>query len=332
MTDRDRLLRRWVFTLTISAVAFVALGVGLVQVTGNPALCGSCHEMAPKVDAWRTSAHTKVGCPQCHEQPRAWHEFPQTLATRSVMLTRDIRAHFSDAPRPVPVANAKVPAVSDETCLKCHDLSRRISMRYGTLIDHKDHAERNGSCISCHMWTAHPAADAEKPLLMMERCFTCHGRTAAAEAPGTCETCHPASFALSPQSHNADSWRSGHGKAALKKSQPCSMCHEDQFCTSCHGIEMPHPQGWAKGRTGHAVVAKVDRQMCIQCHRESPDFCTMCHHQGYEPAGGPWVDQHPRTVSRRGASFCMGCHTPLYCVKCHTGGRLPLQPTAIKEP
>lgn len=325
-------LQRWAIALAIVGISVVALGLGLVKVTESPALCAACHEMEPKVEAWRTSGHTKVGCPACHEQQRPWHQFPATLARRSGMLARDLRAHFSDTIKATPASTRERAVVSDSKCLGCHDLSRRISMRYGTLIDHAEHAKRNGSCVSCHLWTAHPDPEAEKPLLMMERCFTCHGTSPKAKAPGTCGTCHPASFSLSPQSHNSDGWRSEHGKAALTKRQPCSMCHEKDFCTSCHGLEMPHPQGWAKGKTGHApVVAKVGRQACVQCHRESPDFCTMCHHEGYEPQRGPWIDQHPRSVSRRGASFCMDCHTPLYCVTCHTGGRLPVPPTAISK-
>ena len=35
------------------------------------------------------------------------------------------------------------------------------------------------------------------------------------------------------------------------------MCHEKSFCDDCHGLQIPHPEGWAKGATGHAATAQL---------------------------------------------------------------------------
>lgn len=321
MQVRSKRLIRIVGIVAASIVGLLLLGVVLDQLTASPQVCGSCHEMAPAVDAWRESAHAQVGCPECHEKPRPWYQLPQRLASRSAMLGADYALHFSkraglDASRESSETTVSVP---DSTCLECHDESRQVTNRLGTLIDHREHAKRNGSCVSCHLWTAHPPPGEEKPLLMMKQCFACHGRTPGAKAPGDCDVCHSPSFSLRPESHRTAKWKRQHGEAALAKKQPCQICHDQEYCDSCHGLEMPHPAGWEKGSPpDHSRNAKLNRTTCTNCHTEKPDFCSMCHHKGWKPATGPWVEQHPELVEQRGAAYCFDCHGPDYCVKCHT--------------
>lgn len=317
MKDRASRVVRVIWIAAASMAGVVAIGLVLLHVTGLPSVCGMCHEMSPAVTSWRVSGHTKVGCPACHEKPRAWYQFPQTLFLRSAMLTRDISLHLAkDSTR----SDEATPTVADSTCESCHDPSRKVTMRFGTLIDHAEHAKRNKSCLSCHLWTAHPDPTAERPMLLMERCFTCHGRAKGAKAPGTCDVCHPSSFSLRPVSHRSASWSTTHGKAALAKQQPCEMCHEQTFCRRCHGLEMPHPAGWATGPIPtHAAAGERGRQVCARCHTAKPDLCGMCHHKGWEPAKGTWIEQHPLMVDQRGADFCFQCHHSTFCFDCHAG-------------
>ena len=323
MNTRSNKVVRIVAIVLGVMVAFVAVGLLLTRVTASPRVCGSCHEMQPALASWRESGHTQIGCPSCHEKPRPWYQFPQTLAVRAAMLTRDVRLHASpQSTRAVRASYDATPTISDATCLQCHGTSRKISMRFGTLIDHSEHAKRNGSCVSCHLWTAHPKPNSERPMILMEQCFTCHGRTASAKAPGTCDVCHPKSFNLRPASHRPESkWLKGHGKVARANGQPCEMCHEKSFCQDCHGLAMPHPANWAKGYPpDHSKAAKTNRQVCVRCHPDKPNFCTMCHHKQWDPAKGPWRSEHPATVSETGAAFCLDCHNPVYCSTCHLTG------------
>lgn len=326
--DRQHAVLRaaWIAVAVIAAIG--ALGAGLAYVTASPAVCAACHDMRPKVETWRTSAHNQVGCPACHEDPRRWYEFPQTLAVRSVMLGRDVKAHLAGAEATAAVPYDAASAIPDYRCDACHDPSREVTMRYGTLIDHKEHAKRNRSCVSCHLWTAHPDPEVERPLLMMEMCFGCHGRAADADAPGTCDVCHPPTFEERPESHAPSDWKDVHGKDANKVGQPqCLMCHDDTYCLDCHGVEMPHPAGWEAGATGHGPIAIEGRDVCARCHEQGLDFCSMCHHEGYDPTKGPWAKQHPDTADERGTAFCLTeCHAPTYCVYCHTTGRIPPEP------
>jgi len=317
--SRARALIRGAWIAVAVLVAIVALGIGAERVTASASICNVCHEMKPAVASWRVSGHTQVGCPECHETPRPWYRFPETLAERSAMLRRDIAAHYAGADGDtITPSAAAVVAIPDETCTQCHDPGRTITMRFGTLIDHREHAERNGSCVSCHLWTAHPDPEAERPLLMMRQCFACHGRSAGAKAPGTCDACHPPSFEKRPVSHAPANWATTHGEPAKSDPGHCLMCHEQSACDSCHGLEMPHPTTWADGETGHGVVASEGRATCTKCHEGGLGFCSMCHHPGYDASTGPWVAQHSSAVQERGALFCIECHGPVYCVECHT--------------
>ena len=308
------LVRAALIAATVVAV-IVILAVGLVRLTASPKLCASCHEMTSAVSTWQASAHANVGCESCHETPQAWYGLPQTLAERLSLLMRDYKAHRAN-PTSKPFAITAEP-IPDTRCLECHDLSRTVTLRYGTLIKHAEHAKRNKSCVSCHLWTGHPTPGAQTQLLLMARCFTCHGRGAGAKAPGTCATCHPRSFNQRPETHTHADWTSVHGKSALADRQLCAMCHEPAFCRACHGLDMPHPSDWVKGTQGHAFVGKNSPQLCAKCHAGSPDLCGMCHHKSYDVAKGPWLQQHPSMVNLRGAAFCMTCHKDLFCYNCH---------------
>jgi nitrate/TMAO reductase-like tetraheme cytochrome c subunit len=324
MKLRSHKLFRVTLIVLAALAAFVAVGLLLTRVTASPKVCGSCHEMQHALVTWQASGHTQVRCPQCHEKQRPWYQFPTTLAVRGAMLTRDLRAHWSEEGRQQVMASYDTtPTIGDETCLQCHGTSRKISMRFGTLIDHEKHAKRNKQCTSCHLWTAHPDPGAERPMLLMERCFTCHGRTASAKAPGTCDVCHPKDFNLRPASHKPTSkWLKEHGQVAQKNQQPCVICHDQSFCKACHGLPMPHPANWAKGSPPlHSQYAKTNRAVCNRCHESKPDVCSMCHHKGWDPTKGPWVQQHPALVANSGASFCLKCHDPLFCMNCHVSGR-----------
>lgn len=309
-------------SLVAAAVAVVALlAIGDIA-TSSPALCGSCHEMGPRTEAWRRSPHAQVKCVRCHVAPHAWYAFPQQALGIVKLLRRDYTAHvagtFSGA------IDSHVPGVApmaDEVCLQCHDPNRKPTAGYGILIDHPAHARRNKSCISCHVRTAHPRETRGVALSLMGQCFTCHGDPAKPKASTRCGLCHPSDYQLRPQSHSSAEWKRGHGRIYAADPKQCAMCHKQRFCDDCHGLRMPHPRDWAQqGKVGHAQFASRDRSTCAKCHEEKPDLCSMCHHKGYDPSKGSWVKQHFQVVQQKGASFCLDCHGPVYCARCHVSG------------
>ena len=304
-------------------IAAIVVGViavlGVIDLaTASPAICGSCHEMAPRAAMWQKSPHASVKCVKCHTAPHPWYAVPQAVVSQTMLLGRDTFLHFTKGYiDSVDRRAAGVPAMKDEICLQCHDVNRKATSGFRILINHAEHAKRNGSCVSCHVRTAHPLASRGTPLSLMGQCFTCHGTARKPTASARCSVCHPSGYALKPASHKTEKWTRGHAVVAKADRKQCEMCHTQKFCDDCHGLEMPHPAGWEKGATGHAVSAQRDRTVCAKCHTAKPDLCSMCHHQNYDPAKGTWVKQHFIEVRNRGASGCMNCHSPVYCVYCH---------------
>lgn len=309
------------------ALGVVAGVVALLVVAGfassSPALCGSCHEMAPSHESWSQSAHTGVKCVTCHETPREWYGQPLRAVERVRLLTRDTIRHLSGRlgePND-PSAIGRTSPMPDEICLQCHAPDRKATSGFRILIDHVEHSERTGSCVACHVYTAHPDPVLGKPLSLMTKCYDCHGTAEYPEASDECATCHPSDFDLRPPSHLEDPWQRDHGFSALNTPEVCTMCHEQSYCDSCHVVAMPHPEGWLDGRgadQGHGqAVATLDRDVCFRCHTEEPDSCAACHHEGYDPAEGPWLDQHYDEARTVGVASCLDCHDPLFCSRCH---------------
>ncbi|MDI6712886.1 MAG: cytochrome c3 family protein [Anaerosomatales bacterium] len=196
--------------------------------------------------------------------------------------------------------------------------------------------------------------------LSMSACFRCHALerplpTPEFEAPGACEACHTEGFDLVPASHDAPDWYNRFGEsgghaaayraeasrtaeasaAAPAVEHPagpvlrpaaavnaCYTCHTRGYCTDCHGLEMPHPPGFAKS---HGAAGIASPATCARCHARSEaeaqgrGFCTACHHPQSTP-GRAWRTQHDEVVAKSGATACFGCHEPPYCAACHVRG------------
>lgn len=311
--------RRRVFVAAAVALGVLVLSIALDFGTSSPSLCISCHEMASRAGSWEQSAHVSVTCVKCHETPRPWYALPARLVDRGKLLSRDVGAHLSgEYTDPVDSRTVAEP-VDDAVCLQCHSPNRTATSGYRILIDHAEHAKRNGSCVSCHVRTAHPLETRGTALTLMAQCFTCHGTASKPDASAECGVCHPSGYELVPVSHSGAKWKDGrHGEIAAADLSLCGMCHGQSLCDSCHGgVEMPHPDAWTEGTKGHAAVAQADPGVCLRCHTAESNMCSMCHHAKQDPAKGSWVKQHGAQAVTDGATACIECHGPLYCVQCH---------------
>lgn len=192
----------------------------------------------------------------------------------------------------------------------------------------------------------------------MDACFRCHSLEAGAIAPGACAACHPADFDLVPPSHDAAGWYAEFGESGghaaayseeasrvaaaeawvaslpeIEKNETldmgyeqtvntCYTCHAKQFCTGCHGVEMPHPEAFV---SEHGDAGRADPTVCAKCHArseaeaEGTNFCNACHHPQGTPEL-PWIEQHFNAVKTDGANGCFECHNPRYCSACHVSG------------
>ena len=149
-------------------------------------------------------------------------------------------------------------------------------------------------------------------------CSQCH------EVPRNCNECHTAT---KPQGHLEAGFEQNHGTGdtdALDyenfEETSCALCHDKQeSCINCHLVERPRGHTNTFTRRTHGLVAGIERQSCLVCHKQ--DFCTFCH-----------LNTEP--VSHRGAwdqAHCVTCHDPLPqsgCFSCHknTIGHLSATP------
>lgn len=312
--------RRIVATIGI-LIGLLLLAVLLDVGTASPRVCSSCHEMRARTRVWARSAHQTVACVKCHLPARPWYAVAPRLIDRASLLARDIAKHNAGGyDDPVERRSGDVAPIGEDICLQCHDPNRKATSGFRIKIDHAEHARRNGTCLSCHVRTAHPTATRGRAMTLMSQCFTCHGVGASAKAPGECKLCHPSGYSLKPASHRPKKWQRSHGEISVADPRQCTMCHSKSYCRSCHGLEMPHPKQWAQGKTGHGRVAGVNRGLCDRCHAGGPDLCSMCHHTTYQPSRGTWVKQHYAQVREEGLGRCLDCHSPVFCSGCHASG------------
>jgi hypothetical protein len=220
-----------------------------------------------------------------------------------------------------------------------------VTASTGIIIDHKAHADRGISCTTCHNRVAHvedfkltlAGSRKHEDWMKMEACFRCHSVTKNTKgtggfwAPGDCSVCHPKDFSLKPANHRLGSdFQRTHPQVLKDKGKAyCLMCHNEKtFCNGCHGTEMPHPATFGKNHGAEFAAAQAKDpnhiKICINCHATKglggTEFCTNCHHKGSNPKVS-WVIQHPSVVKVQGAAACLsGCHSPVFCAKCHTSG------------
>lgn len=190
------------------------------------------------------------------------------------------------------------------------------------------------------------------------RCHTTSGESVSGiVAPGECEACHTPGFDLKPANHDEPGFyeafgeSGGHAELANEDyaaytaareglDEPhtdapmeeqllhlppvaavgyCQTCHnEREFCDGCHGVQMPHPEGFEED---HGEDGKTRPEVCENCHASQPgaDFCNDCHHGEIDPAR-TWIQQHMDPVRESGAQACFDCHAPTYCAECHVRG------------
>jgi hypothetical protein len=184
----------------------------------------------------------------------------------------------------------------------------------------------------------------------MEACLACHVHQEQFDQ-GRCEVCHDdlSRFPLRPISsftHQGDFLR-GHSALATSRPGSCATCHDQRFCTDCHGktvvapIEVRFPEAVDRLSVHrgdflarHTIEQKSDPALCARCHAVS--FCSDCHTRtGLTPNGTPGLSPHKSgindrtsrefhgTQARRDIVACATCHdqgAQSNCVTCHRSG------------
>jgi len=199
-------------------------------------------------------------------------------------------------------------------CFRCH-----------TQTGESGGLEAPGECAACH-----PADFELKPPSHLVKGFFPEGHAKLAQA----EVKRVQSFEASAPAESGSeqpATEGGEGSEATEELGPslppvesineCYTCHNESFCTDCHGLPMPHPDDFLKG---HGELGKTIPAKCANCHGDPKLFCDECHHgssmeREYDTSV-PWLNQHPGVVAATGAQACFECHDPTFCANCHVNG------------
>ncbi len=267
------------------------------------ALCKMCH--APEM----TSGDT---CAYCHEYRDAYQPADHTASDW-------LQVHGARGTSAIPSHDAQLScaACHDEAfCQKCHALPMPHPPGFAT--SHASMDIRWGSscgmcheesyCDACHGSTE-PASHSPKPfkhwdpaVLQGSKCNVCHSGSSY------CNDCHTS---VKPDSHTTG-W--DHGAEALAIGSNCGFCHQQSYCSDCHGLDMPHGEGFV---AGHGQ--RSDLGLCSNCHQRSQ--CLDCHQSVYpkDHRSSDWLAKHVDGDSDR----CQYCHAEPVCSDCHGGFEMP---------
>lgn len=327
----------WTVTAVMLLAVFVIVALG---VTSTYWFCAEgCHKVQDDtIIAFDASSHNKISCMACHMPVNS---DPITfLLHKATALGELYKTVTNTYELPLNPESEVAEEMKPTQCTQCHGDNRTITPGAGIIIDHAIHAEKDVTCTMCHNRVAHPE-DFELTLagnrkhedfMKMEACFRCHGLEKGSKAPGECAKCHPAGFELKPANHMEPGFytkggdSAGHAKLKTDEPEYCRICHvESTFCVDCHGLAMPHPDGFEKG---HGDLGTSKPAVCANCHAKggastsgSTQFCNSCHHPEGD-AGRPWIPQHFEVVRKSGAQACFDCHKSTFCADCHVNTAL----------
>ncbi|MCA9688801.1 MAG: cytochrome c3 family protein [Nannocystaceae bacterium] len=294
--------------------------------------CTDCHKsVAQSVRAPENNLPTGAACDGCHgaRHPRTagepedcniCHTAVEGGRVTATVKTGAAKLHFSH----------KAHLARGTDCATCHgDMSK---VRLATSLQLPD----EGTCLRCH-----------DGLRARDRCSVCHPSDRGGVLL-TRDVIDRTAPRLIPRGSSA--WGAAHDlhfvedHKGIAKANPglCANCHDEKFCTDCHGGAIrPLRIHAANYLTTHAIDARGATQDCQSCHRLQTD-CLACHERlgmGSGPdsrfglgsglrfhpdgwAGPPGAPQAHAFPAQRNIGACASCHTEDTCLACHATTRV----------
>jgi hypothetical protein len=306
----------WLARLLAVGLIVAALW-GARSYTQRPSECDRCHTDRAQAAALAETRHRSVGCMSCHGERGVGGGLRQLVS-----YARWIEVYT----RTRKVPEARGDSVDMRACLACHsDIRPTRVTRGGIRVRHSDFLDAGRVCNDCHASVAHPGAVPRPTKPTMPACVPCHN---AAKASAECQVCHVRGVELTALED------SGFPKVQISEQRErsaCYGCHQERTCTSCHGVRMPHPEGWVlskdSGTNLHVRQGFASRELCFRCHFKDKqvfvgsDESCKCHGlMGRMHGGAPWVREHglQATGVKTGTrAACFECHSNSLCGDCH---------------
>lgn len=357
-----------ILTVAVVFLLFIfGLSKGMPYVKSNE-FCNNCHDMKPYYVSWTGSTHKNISCISCH--------FPKTKVKKIKQLpvtskkywnlnlgsrTINVSDFMNKLKKVVIYINKKYYSarlalnnfyqdsilveklflmmtggrsdseqISWNSCETCHGNILSSSSKYDD-VAHREHYEKGMKCSDCHGDLAH---EGTKKITTQ-----------------SCKSCHKKAFSW-PASHNTPDYQQTHGQKYLK-TKTCLICHtkgsKEKICMDCHGLEMPHQNGYPQYHVGD--IKKVGIDKCMKCHEDVTSTtvttseyvqyseaylksvaktsatpkkggiaptCTKCHGKDMPHKGiNHIIDTHGELALSRGTQTCFNCHNQQACSDCH---------------
>ncbi len=287
-------------------LVFGSLTVGGIAYTMRSEFCSSCHEMLPEYRTWQASAHSNIGCVDCHIEPGVVNLMKDKVGAM-VQVYKHVTSSY-DSPIEYPVDHKGL--MPNSQCLKCHSANRQYSPSGDIVVPHDRHTKKDVKCVQCHsgvahgmvaereaskaseipfeQWTVAVGAQQMVPKFSrprMDTCVRCHierGQTTA------CTKCHSEMGVPSTHKDQA-AWKVSHGVVARPDVKSCDKCHSYGFV---------EPIGEKKFTVGQYARAN---EFCLDCHTKRPS-----NHGNKEEE--TWVGTHKTVTKAKGMENCLACH------------------------
>jgi nitrate/TMAO reductase-like tetraheme cytochrome c subunit len=324
--------KRFLLFTGIYLFLFVLLVAVSAEYTSRPAFCPTCHYMETFYQSWRTSAHNKVDCVECHFEPG----ISGTIRGKLNGLVQIVSYVSQSYKKRTPWAE-----IPDNTCARsgCHETQTLKDSTYnfkGVQFSHKNHLEdlRRGKklkCTSCHS----QIVQGTHIEVTANTCYTCHFKKS--DDPGheldklsDCKTCHQWE---NKSKQEMAGFRYDHTTVVSNK-MACMDCHSNTIsgngtvgkerCYQCH-FETDRLEKFSDTKFMHETHIAKHSMKCFACHStidhkvqvmdpKAPPDCNSCHNNAHSSQvslftgeNGFNVEKMPSAMFLNGIN-CKGCH------------------------
>jgi nitrate/TMAO reductase-like tetraheme cytochrome c subunit len=313
-------------------ILLVILIAAAAEYTSRPAFCPTCHYMETFYQSWRTSAHNKVDCVECHFEPG----ISGTVRGKLNGLVQIVNYISLSYKKRKPWAE-----IPDNTCARsgCHETQAFTDSTYnfkGIQFSHKHHLQelkrgKTLKCTSCHS----QIVQGTHIEVTASTCFNCHFKKSddpehKYDKLSNCTTCHDFKNKTREEMANL---RYDHTTVA-QNNISCLNCHTNttagngevnkERCFQCH-FENERLDKFDNTEFMHTTHISKHSVRCFTCHNpidhkiqkidpSAPPDCKSCHSDAhtsqvslYTGENGFNVDKNPSIMYLNGIN-CRGCH------------------------
>jgi hypothetical protein len=324
--------KRFFLFLGIDIFIFILFIAGAAEYTSRPSFCPTCHYMETFYQSWRTSAHNKIDCVECHFEPG----ISGTIRGKLNGLVQIVNYVSMSYKKRKPWAE-----IPDNTCARsgCHETQALQDTTYnfkGVNFNHKHHLQelRRGKtlkCTSCHS----QIVQGTHIEVTASTCFNCHFKKSddpehKYDKLSDCKTCHDWKSKTKEQMAN---YRYDHTQVATNNID-CKSCHTNtvagngevgkERCFQCH-FETERLDKYNDTKFMHETHITKHTMKCFVCHTpiqhkiqqidpQAPPDCVSCHTNAHSyqvdlftGQNGKNVDKTPSVMYMNGIN-CKGCH------------------------